>query len=221
MSTLLTLDEGRARLDPLADLYLVEPCKKAVDEWNGFERTSPDLAAAFTPTTRANFVHDLTVRGVRRALADDPLAHVREVEHLKFFALGVGTDVLLRFKHVGHGAPRNYPTEQQQELSRHEFDEEFTEALSLAGIPGAPTLVTCGYSLGFDGTLGVVSIRCDHKGQLLWSHVIWGDEGRGFGSLEQLPLDPSMSPSGVIVRSTRRPDAQEVEALGVDTGDKR
>jgi hypothetical protein len=208
---LMTLDEARERLNPVATDLLVNPQLQAVRQWNSVVGSDPAAAATITPTTRAGLIHDYTVRAVRGALAGR--SEAREIEAFDFFAVAVGTDFVVRYKYVARGLPSNNPTVAQQLLSLQQYNEEMMEDLLLDGIPKPPTFVTCGYTLDADGQVGVVSVQCDVDKTTLWRHVLWGESGEGLGGFETLPITPDLSPSPAVVRSTRkRSSASDADA---------
>jgi hypothetical protein len=210
---LIDLDAARDQLTPVADALLVGPRKAAVSTWNAYETNDPAAASAISTTTRAGMIHDFTVREVRRALQrDDVKAVAREMDStLDFFTVAVGKELLVRYKLVAAGKPRNVATEVQQRLALQRYDEKTMQALALDGMPEPPTFLTCGYTLDADGQLGTVSVQCDYNNTILWRFVVWGDSGEGFGNFESLPVDPDLSPDATVVRSAKegkkRPDA--------------
>jgi hypothetical protein len=213
---LIDIDDAQELLSPVADALLVSPRRAAVQIWNQFEAANPDTAAAITSTTRAGMIHDFTVREVRRALLVDGISNVApEIEALDFFAVAVGSEVLVRYKHVGGGLPQNVATDVRRRLALQRYDDETMQALAFDGIPDPPTLLTCGYTLDVDGGLGTVTVQCDYAKTTLWRYILWGETGEGFGNFQQLPIDPALSPDATVVRSAKeekqRPDASSEE----------
>ena len=205
----MNIDEAKQQLAPVVDALLITPRRNAVREWNGFETTDPGRASAISTTTRAGMIHDFTVIEVRRALLTDSVKSIaREVNSFDFFAIAVGSGLIVRYKYVAGGLPQNVSTEAQRRLAMQQYDDQTMGELTFEGIQEPPTLVTCGYTLDVDGGLGTISVQCDFAKTVLWKHVVWGDSGAGFGSFETLPLDPSLAPEATIVRSAteeRRP----------------
>lgn len=211
------INEVRELLTPVADSLLITPRRSAVAEWQEFERNEPERAFAISSTTRAGMIHDFTVREVRRALSrpDAKASEARESAALGFFVVAVGDQLLVRYKYVAAGMPQNVATVAQRRLAQQRYGESMMETLTLEGVPTPPTLVTCGYTLEPDGSLGTVSVQCDYDKTCLWRYFAWGDAGEGFGSFETLPLDPLLTPDATIVRSaseeSKRSDASSEE----------
>ena len=142
------------------------------------------------------------MRAVRGALAKPGgYLETRELTALGFFAIAISDRLILRFKYVITGMPRNVPTGKQQLLARQQYDDDMMLALTFEGIDEPPTFVTCGYTLGDDGNLGVVSVQCDYGKYPHWWYPIWGNAGQRSGAFEALPLSPDLAPSAVVVRS--------------------
>lgn len=199
---LLTQEATRELLDPVQEALLVQPRLNAIRRWAELVASSPLTSATFTTTTRANIIHDLTCHEVRKALPDNAAA--REIGALGFFALAVGTDVVVRFKFVPGGFPSNVQTERQELLRLQQYDADDIAALSLEGLPYPPTLVTCGYTLGLDGGAGVLSVQCDYAADIYWRYPIWGDaDPNSLGRFENQPLSSDLAPAAAAVRSTR------------------
>lgn len=206
---LLTLEQALGRVDQLSDAALISPFRVAVSEWNEIEKSQPKFAATCSSTTRAGIIHDLAVREARSALTGSSGGLTREITSLPFFAIGFGDDLVVRYKYIGSGKPQNVSTKIQQQLAKHQFEEDLMTALTLEGVSGPPTLVTCGYTLGFDGALQAVNIQCDHNGQTIWSKVIWDDNAEWMGSLELFPITPDLAPEATIVRSAKKADEKD------------
>jgi hypothetical protein len=207
---LMSLDEAREQLAPATEALLITPRRNAVKTWSTFETGDPLTASGICAATRAAMIHDFTVAEVRRSLERDDVKGVaREIESdLEFFTVAVGSDLLLRYKQVVNGLPRNVPTEVQQLLARQQYKEETMSALSAEGMPTPPTFITCGYKLDADGSLDVITVQCDYYKNTLWRYVVWGEDGEGFGTYENLPLDPTLSPDATIVRSARKEETR-------------
>jgi hypothetical protein len=169
---LITLDEARERIDPLRGI-LVEGHEATAKKWETLVTEQPDLARVLDATTRANFLHDHLCAEISRRVGGIP--NVEATDALDFFALRIGTEILLRHKFVGQGAPSNVKTKQQKRLARQEFDEATMYALTGDKAFKPPTLLTCGYTL--DGVeIDRIEIRMDCVGKLPWSFDIYGGE---------------------------------------------
>lgn len=150
---------------------LTDGLTMAAGRWETLLNERPELAHPLDATTRANFIHDHACSEVEQRIAD--VEGVQVADGLGFFALYVGTEILLRLKFVGYGAPRNYPTGQQKLLARQSFTEDMLMALD--GIEAPPTLLTCGYTL--EGVaIGRIEVRRDCEGHPTWSYDIYGGE---------------------------------------------
>ena len=208
---LLTLDEAKARCSERTQKILVTPHQLGVSEWNAIEIEKPDLARKMDATTRANLINNLVVDAVRVGIVDLDDKEVREIDSLGFFAVAFNSDTIVRFKHVGDRGPRNIATNAQVRLAYQQYDDDLMGALSLEGIPEPPTMLTCGYTLGFDGKLGRVSLQCDYAKHTLWKYVLWGDNNQGFGDYSTVPISPDLAPEQTIIRSTRKAREEEVD----------
>ncbi len=167
---MVDLEAARERLggvhQPLIDAHAA-----AAQAWETFVTERPELAKPCGTTTQKNFIHNHICAEVSKRV--DGAAGVELTECLDFVSLKVGSEILLRFKAVDHGGPRNVATRQQRLLARQEFTEGMT--LALTGDPALtpPTLLTCGYAL--DGPkIGRIEIRRDCKGHLPWAYDIFG-----------------------------------------------
>lgn len=211
---LMRLDLARERLDPHADTLLVATFKTAVQQWNTLLSEQPAMASAFTATTRANIIHDLTCRAVRGALSS--CKNVREIKALGFFALAIGDDIIVRFKYVPTGMPNNVSTIQQELLAKQQYNEEVIAQLNMEGIPNPPTIVTCGYLLGDDNQIKRVSVQCDYYKSPYWKYLLFGETGEGgAGSFEILPINPTLAPAtGVVVRSKSPAEVETQRDVG-------
>ena len=207
---LMTLDQARNRLAPVAKTLLVDPQVAAIKKWNDLVASDPGEFAAAGPTSRANMIHDFTVRQVRGALPNCEQA--REIDALDFFAVAFGDDLLIRYKYVARGLPRNVSTGIQERLRVQQYDERTMEALTLEHIPTPPTITTCGYTLDYSGEVRVVSLQCDYGNQVFWRYVVWGDTGEGgIDNYETLPLPGGPSPAPATIQSARKPARKSEE----------
>jgi hypothetical protein len=175
---------------------LVEGLTKAAENWETLLSEHPALALPLDATTRANFIHNHACSEVAHLTADAD--GVTLAEGLGFFALLIGSDIILRMKFVGYGAPSNVATRQQKLLAKQSFTPEML--LALDGIPAPPTLLTCGYTLE-GAAIGRIEIRRDCIGHQTWSYDIYGGEA----IVEPLVI-PGMidTTKPAIVTSTRK-----------------
>lgn len=208
--SLLRLDEARELLGPHVNAVLVDPYRQALATWQRYVRTLPGDAQSISTTTRAGMIHDFAATVVRRAL---PAAgsQIRETNALRFFAVAIEGRALVRYKYVAADIPHNYQTRQQQLLSRQQYDGDMLESLALDGMPEPPTLLTCGYTLDYEGGLNTVSVQCDYRRSPMWRYLLWGGPDGG-GTFEMLPLQPDLLPQPTEVRSTRWDGTQDEAA---------
>jgi hypothetical protein len=168
----IEIDEAQQQLEPIQGL-LVEAHVAVAEKWATFLKENPDFAHPFDDTARANVIHPHIRYEVERRIESVPGFEVND--KLRFFAVMIGSDMLLRFKYVGHGMPHNFPTTRQKELASQRFTKQMTADLLGDSSLQPPTLVTCGHT--FDGEkLGRLEIRRDCKGHLPWSFDIFGGE---------------------------------------------
>ena len=167
---MVELSEAREAIKPI-EPALIKGLKTAAEKWQWLHEEKPELVVPLDTTTRAKFLHNHGCSEIALITAEVP--NVRVAEHLDFFALHVGDDILLRVKFVGRGMPHNYPTQRQKELAKQQFSGDLM--LSLDGITDAPTLLTCGYTLD---TVDIdrIEIRRDCVGHLPWNYDIYGGE---------------------------------------------
>jgi len=182
---------------------LIDAHKAKVDLWFEMIAEAPQYAKAMTPTTRAGWIHDHLCPEIEAAVVDIPGVFAHEA--LGFFALSIDSEILMRLKYVGQGAPSNVATDQQKLLARQEYDEAMLAALGTDPALGLPTFLTCGYTLG-DGELGRLELRCDYKRKTLWSFDLYG------GEAVSAPLEfPGMPQEALpaLVKSNRTTEAEE------------
>lgn len=169
---LIDLDAARAEIDPIQGI-LVEAHEAAAKKWKELVMDQPHLGKPLGATSRANVYHDYLCPEIERRVGGIP--NVVADDSLGFFALKIGTSILLRHKFVGQGAPSNVRTKQQKRLARQHFDENTMIALSGDPAFQPPTLLTCGYVL--DGvSVSRIEIRMDCHGAKPWSYDIYGGE---------------------------------------------
>lgn len=199
----IDLDSAREQLSPIHE-PVSEAYKAAVGCWGELIEESPHLVLPFDATARANVIHPHIQREVQ--LRIDGISGVEPTDALGFFALRVGTEILLRFKYVGRGFPSNVKTMQQRLLANQTYDEDMM--MRLTGDPQftPPTLLTAGYTL--DGIeLSRVEIRCDCKWHLAWSYDIYGD-GAVVEPLLVPGLEDTTRPARIVSRKAQR-EAEE------------
>lgn len=103
------------------------------------------------------------------------MRHADTTDRLGFFAVRIGSYILLRFKYVGNdGGPHNVATRQQRLLARQTYDEEMALALNGDVSLAPPTLLTCGYTLTDRAEVDRIEIRRDCDGHLPWMYDIYG-----------------------------------------------
>lgn len=115
---------------------LIEAHLVAAKNWRSLLTECPDLAAPLDSTTRANFINDHVCAEVAQRM--DGRAGTSLNDALGFPLLLVGEWIVLRFKFVGHGAPRNYPTEQQEVLAKQSYTSEMLSALGKGALSSSP-----------------------------------------------------------------------------------
>ena len=169
---MVELDHTQSRIEPYKPM-LVEAHQAAVDVWAKLLKELPEAVHPFDDTARANLIHPHIRYEVARRIEGSPDVAVND--KLKFFALMIGDDILLRFKYVGHGMPRNYGTTRQKELASQRFTSKMTADLLGDASLQPPTMLTCGHTLDGD-KLGRLEIRRDCKGHLPWSFDIFGGD---------------------------------------------
>jgi hypothetical protein len=192
---MIELAEAQDAIKPI-EPALVEGLTKAAENWETLLNDHPALALPLDATTRANFIHNHACSEVAHLTAD--VDGVALAEGLGFFAVLIGSDIVLRMKFVGYGAPSNVATRQQKLLAQQSFTPEML--LALDGIPAPPTLLTCGYTLE-GAAIGRIEIRRDCIGHQTWSYDIYGGEA----IVEPLVI-PGMidTTKPAIVTSTRK-----------------
>ena len=198
---MIDLPDARELTQPLHDL-MINAHKAAVKQWEKLLTERPDFGLPLDTTTRANYIHAHLVYEIKQRVEGIP--DVTPTEDLGFFALRVGSDILLRFKYVGHGRPHNVGTKQQRHLARQAYTGQMM--LTLTGDPGLtpPTLITVGYTL--DGSeLARIEIRRDCKNHLPWRFDIYG----GTELIQPIVLDGlADTAKPAIVTSTRTKRAE-------------
>ncbi len=152
---------------------LIESHKTIIDRWFEMVAEVPQYTKGIGASTRAGWIHDHLCPEVEAGVEGIPDVFAHEA--LGFFALSIDSEILMRLKYVGQGAPSNVATEQQKLLARQQYDEEMVAALGTAPALNPPTLLTCGYTLG-DGELGRLEIRCEYKKKTQWSFDLYGGE---------------------------------------------
>jgi hypothetical protein len=201
---MLMLDDARTLLGPHAPSVFVAPNVGAVEAWQDFVRSAPDLASAMDETARANVIHCAIKQ--RAAAAVEDRFGARVAARLGFFAVAFDVRALVRYKLLSGGVPSNVSTFQQALLAKQQYDDDMMLALAEDGFPTPPTLLTCGYRLTPDSQLRSVEVRCDYDGKMVWRWPIYGREADGGTVMEPLPLPNMPGPVPARVRSTRKAD---------------
>jgi hypothetical protein len=204
------LEEARSLLEPLE--------APIVDSYHAAAKIYADLAPTVSlpldTTARANVIHCHFCNEIGKRVDDGiPGVKVRPTESLRFYALSVSDEILLRFKFVGHGLPNNYPTRQQRLLKGQKYSEEMMDRLSLDGIANPPTLLTAGYTL--DGlSIGLIEVRCDCVPLQSWSYSIYGDEA--FVEPLTIPGVPKPALPAVVTSQSEKakPERQRTKDVG-------
>jgi hypothetical protein len=124
---MIDLPAAQARLAHIVPA-LIAAHEAAWSRWRTLVDEEPALALPLGATARANFIHDHVCAEIIRRV--DGIPGVEPTDRLEFFALRVGSDILLRFKFVGHGAPSNVATNQQKLLARQAWDERMVLRLN-------------------------------------------------------------------------------------------
>lgn len=170
---MVEIDHAQQRVKDFEEL-LIEAHKAAIKKsWATLLEKQPEIALPLDETARANLIHPHIRVEVEQRIEGVPGVAVND--KLDFFALMIDDDMLMRFKNVENGNPRNYPTTRQKELASQRFTEEMRLDLLGDASLRPPTLITCGHTL--DGAaLGRLEIRRDCKGHLPWSFDIYGGE---------------------------------------------
>ncbi len=170
----MDMSSAKRRLEPLHE-GLAQAHLNVTAKWRKLNEEYPEWTLPFDAGERAQQLHShvcLEVATLAEEWADDVFA----TKALDFFALSVGGNMLVRFKHLGLSGPQNYPTKQQKNLAKQLYDDDMLAALRLAGISEPPTLLTCGYRLEADGmTVASVAVRWDMKFHPSWEYPIYGE----------------------------------------------
>ncbi len=170
---MIQLDEARNRIGPYEGIF-VDSCEAAVETWGSFVAEDPERAFPLDARARANFIHSHLRHEVDRRVAD--VDGIEPTEGLQFFGVVIGRDTFVRFKYLGQGIPRNYPTKRQKLLANQTFTPTMTATLLGSPSMTPPTLLTCGYTLDDGIQLGRVEIRRECKGHQPWSFDLYGGE---------------------------------------------
>jgi hypothetical protein len=178
---MIDLPEAKGRLESLEPEFIAAH-QEALVGYVERMTIDPGWFLAFDMTTRANILNNQVCARIEQRAAS--WAGVEVNDRLRFFALLIEPDILLRFKYVGHGVPHNVPTEQQKLLARQTYDEPMMLALAGDADAAPPTMLTCGYTIDGD-EIGRVEIRYDCKGHQPWSYDIYG--GTALSAPQMLP----------------------------------
>ncbi|MDH2904562.1 MAG: hypothetical protein PXZ08_11540 [Actinomycetota bacterium] len=168
---MLTMEEVQSRLEPFIECF-VSSHEKAVASYRKALEAEPEMVAAFSPSRRALDIHERTCFHIRSASLRMEGIHVTS---LSTFFVAVGNEVLVRFKTLQSGSPRNHASEAQWFYDRQQIKPEDMEDLASFGILEPPTIVTCGYTLHLSELLlDRVLIQRDCKGHQPWWYTISG-----------------------------------------------
>lgn len=170
---MIRLDNARRLIQPIEG-KLIDAHHAASEAWRDLLTKHPHLSLPLDRTARANFIHCHLESEIGRRI--EPVASATTTDALEFFAVRIGTRILLRFKYVGHGAPHNVSTVQQKLLARQTYNEQMVLALTGDIDLAPPTLLTCGYTLTDEAKIDRIEIRRDCKRHLPWSYDIYGGE---------------------------------------------
>ncbi len=208
---ILSLDQAQSLTRPFHDLWL-EAHNYAEGKFWGYGHHDPEGFLALGQLSRANFLHDQVVRRISVQGA----ATLQSTIGLGFFAQvlpGDCGDALVRFKLLNDELrTSNHDSDQQDALDLHEYSEEAMGVLSLSGISGPPTLLTCGYQVKADESgISRVLIVCHYKRDLVYYYDV-RDAAEGGGSAEVLLLPHIGSPPEATVRSRPKPEQETPES---------
>lgn len=205
---MVEIDYAQERIEPFKD-HLIDAHLAVGEKWEAFLRDNPEFAHPFDDTARANVIHPHIRYEVEQRIAGVPGVEVND--KLKFFALMIDNDMLLRFKYVGHGVPHNVSTTRQKELASQRFTEKMTADLLGDASLQPPTLLTCGHT--FEGEkIGRIEIRRDCKGHLPWSFEIFG--GEAVNAPQVIPtLEDETRPARVVSAREKEQTAEKGQRL--------
>lgn len=116
--------------------------------WDVARQEVPDLfiAAGAEPGARATVLHALLTNYVERELTARGVFTTRSLGFFVQPISGASAAAAVRFKLLdGAMLPQNQPSDQQRMVDRQEFDDSFVQQLTLNGMTGIPTWLTCGY----------------------------------------------------------------------------
>lgn len=199
---MIDLPAAQARLAHIVPA-LIAAHEAAWSRWRTLVDEEPALALPLGATARANFIHDHVCAEIIRRV--DGIPGVEPTDRLEFFALRVGSDILLRFKFVGHGAPSNVATNQQKLLARQAWDERMVLRLNGDTALGEPTLLTCGYTLA--DKIDRIEIRRDCIGHPPWMYDIYG--GDTVVLPQPLPSLADQTKPARVTKPAKRKDAAD------------
>ena len=200
---MIELPAAKALIDPFAQ-RLTDIHEAAVASWATLLKDFPAFAMPLDATTRWRAIHNHVWSGICRDFDTDPDARPNDKTGVQ--GVVIAGQIFLRFKYVGHGEPRSYPTTQQTHMTRQHYSDKMFDALVDDPSLGLPTILTCGYTL--DGPkLGRVEIRRDCEGHLPWFYDIYG------GTTIVMPQSlPGQQDDTKPARVTKRTAAQGEDA---------
>lgn len=168
----IELPAAKEQIEPLVR-RLVAAHNAAAEAWASCVAERPAFTLPLDATARANIFHCHLRSAIEREFATDTTA--RPTGSIGVYGLLIGTEIFLRFKYVGHGAPSNVATRQQQMMARQEYDDDMRLALTGDAALKMPTVLTCGYTVDAE-SIGRIEIRRDCQGHLPWCYDIYGGD---------------------------------------------
>lgn len=190
---LLTASEAQALTEPYHQKW-ADAHQRSWDRYQDRAMNDPEFIKPLKSTERAAIIH----RHVCDEVSRIPGAVC--TERVGFFAQVIEPRALVRFKLLDPSfKPKNYPTSQQQELDRQEFNDGIMQQLTLDGIEDAPTLLTCGYLLSItEDEISRILVVCHTPELEFYYDVFEGGEG-----MQVTRLTPD-KPQGPRVTSKRK-----------------
>jgi hypothetical protein len=205
MAGVLTLAQAKRLTEPFHSLW-TDAHRYAERKWHDYRSLDPEAFLALSPLTRANFVREQAIRYVSTKGEG-----ITPTDSLGFFAQIISGDVgtcLVRFKLLTDELrTNNHDSEQQDSLKLQQFSPEMMVQLSLDGVTGSPTLLTCGYQWNYDETeISRVLIVCHYNDRI---HYYYDLEAGG--GTEVLLLPGISEPPQPTIRSRQREDKKAEE----------
>lgn len=197
--------EAEALTSPYHDVW-VEAHLHAWALWQDRLLNDPQFFKPLTSAERYAIVHRHICDYVERHVDSD--TNIVTPPSLDFFAQVIQDRVLMRFKHLDEELkPRTYPTNQQQQLSRQEFDDRIVEQLAFNGCSAPLTVLTVGFTLtAGEEAIGQIVVVCRIP-RLRYRYSIRGAAGIQSADADILPFPGMESPAPRVV-STRQRDEE-------------